>query len=132
MAAWRAVPRVRRVEVVRWAKTGRRYPDEAAVQAAQQFAALCVYLQGSRPLSPRTRYVAAWVELFVVLVLVTEAVLLHRLDASGIVVVVLAVVAVVTFLHGLFWIDLLRESRRLLTLPAAQTTPPARPGGPAD
>ena len=124
-AAWRAVPLARRLEVVRAAKRGVRHPDEAAVRAAQAYARL-VLSPGPRWIQrPRVRHVSAWLLLPLAGVLVLEAVLLFLLLGTGSPVAwAAAAFAVIIALVGWFWVDLLRDSRRLLALGE-----PGRPPG---
>ncbi|GAB7191484.1 hypothetical protein NUM3379_21920 [Kineococcus sp. NUM-3379] len=115
-AAWRAVPLARRLEIARAAKRGVRHPDEAAVRAAQSYARL-VLSPGPRWIQrPRVRHVSAWLLFPLAGVLVLEAVLLVLLGAGPPVVWAVSALAVITALVGWFWVDLLRDCRRLLAL----------------
>lgn len=84
----------------------------------------CLHPGGDRTRSPRVRRLAVWATLPLGFALAAEAVLLRRLDSPTVVVVTFVGLAVATVLYGVFWIDLLRESRRLLALPGAGAVPP--------
>lgn len=84
----------------------------------------CLHPAGDRTRSPRVRRWAVWAALPLGLVLAAEALLLRRLDSPTVVVVIFVGLAIATVAYGIFWIDLLRESRRLLALPGAGAVPP--------
>jgi uncharacterized membrane protein len=83
----------------------------------------CLHPGGDRTRSPRVRRLAVWAALPLGLVLAAEALLLRRLDSPTVVVVTFFGMAIGTVVYGIFWIDLLRESRRLLALPGAGAVP---------